>query len=353
MTTPTDEPHQNGKLHAGEPDIDVPLVRKLLAAQFPQWAHLPVEQFPSAGTVNAVFRLGDAMAVRLPRIAGGAEDVAKESHWLPWLAPQLPATIPAVLGRGEPGEGYPWTWSVHSWLDGENPAAGALTDPVALAADLAAFITALRRADATDGPPAYRGAPVATEDAETRAAIEKLRRMGRTGHAGQTGQTGQAGQATQTKPNGTDAPLDLDASPAPSLSPVDTRIDLDAATAAWEATLRTPDWHAPPVWVHSDLMPGNLLVRDGRLHAVIDFGTAGVGDPACDLIVAWNLLPADARDAFRVATGADDAMWARGRGRALSMALIQLPYYAVTNPVLAANARHVIHEVLADHARGD
>ncbi|MFD0418481.1 aminoglycoside phosphotransferase family protein [Streptomyces sp. NPDC127108] len=353
MTTPTDEPHQNGKLHAGEPDIDVPLVRKLLAAQFPQWADLPVEQFPSAGTVNAVFRLGDAMAVRLPRIAGGAEDVAKESRWLPWLAPRLPATIPAVLGRGEPGEGYPWAWSVHSWLDGENPAAGALTAPDALAADLAAFVTAMRGADPTDGPPAYRGAPVSTQDTETRAAIEELRRLGRSGQVGQPSHAGHAGHAGHAQAN------PANTSPAPSLAPsptptptVDTRIDLDAATAVWEATLRTPDWDAPPVWVHSDLMPGNLLVRDGRLDAVIDFGTAGLGDPACDLIVAWNLLPADARETFRTATGADDAMWARGRGRALSMALIQLPYYAVTNPVLAANARHVIHEVLADHARG-
>ncbi|MFD9887268.1 aminoglycoside phosphotransferase family protein [Streptomyces alboflavus] len=339
MTTPTNEPHQHGKLHAGEPDIDVPLVRKLLAAQFPQWAHLPVEQFPSAGTVNAVFRLGDDMAVRVPRIAGGAADVAKESLWLPWLAPRLPTTIPTVLGRGEPGEGYPWVWSVHSWLDGENPAVGALTTPDALAADLAAFVTAMRRADQTDAPPAYRGAPVATQDAETRAAIEELRRLGRSGPEDQPSRPGHAGHASP------------DTTPTPSPA-VDTRIDLDAATSAWEAALRTPEWDAPPVWVHSDLMPGNLLVRDGRLQAVIDFGTAGVGDPACDLIVAWNLLPADARETFRAATGADDATWARGRGRALSMALIQLPYYAVTNPALAANARHVIHEVLADHARG-
>lgn len=347
MTTPTDEPHQNGKLHAGEPDIDVPLVRKLLAAQFPQWAHLPVEQFPSAGTVNAVFRLGDDMAVRLPRIAGGAADVAKESRWLPWLAPQLPTTIPAVLSRGEPGEGYPWAWSVHSWLDGENPAVGALTAPDALATDLAAFVTAMRRVDPTDGPPAYRGAPVATEDAETRAAIEELRRLGRSGQAGHVGQVSHMGHGDHTGHTGHTEANATDTSPA-----VDTRIDVQAATAAWEATLRTPDWDAPPVWVHSDLMPGNLLVREGRLHAVIDFGTAGVGDPACDLIVAWNLLPADARETFRAATGADDATWARGRGRALSMALIQLPYYAVTNPALAANARHVIQEVLADHARG-
>ncbi|MFD5698532.1 aminoglycoside phosphotransferase family protein [Streptomyces lasiicapitis] len=303
-----------GKLHEGEPDIDVPLVRELIAAQFPRWSHLPVEPFASSGTVNAVFRLGDDMTVRLPRTAGGAEDVAMESRWLPWLAPRVPVAVPSVLGRGEPGQGYPWAWSVHRWLDGENPVAGAVTAPRALAEDLAAFVTALRSADATGGPTAYRGGPLAADDAETRAAIADLRSM----------------------------PTDA----------VDLDVDCDAATAAWDAALRAPAWDGPPVWVHSDLMPGNLLVRDGRLGAVIDFGTAGVGDPACDLIVAWNLLPADVRESFRAALGADDATWARGRGWALSMALIQLPYYAVTNPVLAANARHVIREVLADHARG-
>ncbi|WP_079087098.1 aminoglycoside phosphotransferase family protein [Streptomyces silvensis] len=304
---PPDAPPHH-KLHADEPDVDTPLVRRLIAAQFPRWAGLPVERFPSSGTVNAVFRLGDTMAVRLPRTPGGADDVAMESRWLPWLAPQLPVAVPAVLGRGEPGEGYPWAWSVHRWLDGANPVAGELTAPGPLAADLAAFVAALRRADPSDGPPAYRGGPLAAVDTETRNALTELRELA----------------------------VDL---------------DLAAATAAWDSALRAPAWEGPPVWVHSDLMPGNLLIRAGRLDAVIDFGTAGVGDPACDLIAAWNLLPAGVRAEFRAGTGADDATWERGRGWALSMALIQLPYYAVTNPVIAANARHVIREVLADHAR--
>ncbi|MFH8992594.1 aminoglycoside phosphotransferase family protein [Streptomyces sp. NPDC017940] len=311
MQSPTpssNDARPHDKLHTGEPDVDVPLVRGLLAAQFPEWAGLPVQRLPSSGTVNAVFRLGDTMTVRLPRTPGGADDVAMESRWLPWLAPQLPVAVPAVLGRGEPGEGYPWSWSVHRWLDGAHPVAGGLTAPGALAADLAAFVTALRRVDTADGPPAHRGGPLAGEDTETRKAIAELREH-------------------------------------------DEGFDLDAATAVWESALRAPAWDGPPVWVHSDLMPGNLLTRGGRLHAVIDFGTAGVGDPACDLIAAWNLLPAHVRARFRTGTGADDATWERGRGRALSMALIQLPYYAATHPVIAANARHVIREVLADHAR--
>ncbi|MCG0290535.1 aminoglycoside phosphotransferase family protein [Streptomyces sp. PSAA01] len=289
-------------MHADEWPIDVALVRRLLAAQFPRWAELPIERFASSGTVNALFRLGGDLAVRLPRIAGGAEGVELEHRWLPWLAPALPVPIPAVLGKGVPGDGFPWPWTVHRWLDGENPREGQVARPARLAADLAEFIVALRRIEPADGPPAYRGGPLGEVDEETRTAIGLL--------------------------EGT--------------------IDTGAATAAWQEALAAPGWDGPPVWVHSDLMPGNLLVADGRLSAVIDFGTAGVGDPACDLIPAWNLLPASVREDFRTVLGVDDATWVRGRGWALSMALIQLPYYCETNPAMAANARHVIQEVLSE-----
>ncbi|WP_329385933.1 aminoglycoside phosphotransferase family protein [Streptomyces sp. NBC_01716] len=308
-------------MHADEVPTDVDLVRRLLAAQFPHWAGLPVEHFPSGGTVNAVYRLGDDMAVRLPRIEGGVADVAKEHRWLPWLAPRLPVPVPTVLGLGEPAEGYPWPWSVNRWLDGVHPEAGRLAQPGPLAADLAGFVMALRPLDTTDAPRAYRSGPLAEDDDPTRAALSDLRELGELGDRGELGDLGAVG--------GT--------------------IDIEAATAAWDADLRAPDWDGPPVWVHSDLMPDNLLVDGGRLSGVIDFGTMGVGDPASDLIPAWNLFPAGVRDGFRTALAADDATWARGRGRALSMALIQLPYYLHTNPRIAANARHVIREVLADH----
>ncbi|MFF4351028.1 aminoglycoside phosphotransferase family protein [Streptomyces sp. NPDC001530] len=287
-------------MHAHEVRIDEALVRRLLAAQFPSWAELPLKRVESAGTVNALYRLGDDMAVRLPRIPEGAGDVEKERDWLPRLAPLLPFAVPEVLAVGVPGEGYPWSWSVLRWLDGELPVPGRLTDPGALAADLGGFVSAMRQVDLPGGPPAYRGGPLATVDDETRSAIDEL--------------------------HGT--------------------IDTSAATAAWEAALAAPLWTGPPVWLHSDLMPMNLLTRQGRLGAVLDFATVGIGDPACDLIAAWNLLPAEARPAFRQAAGADDAMWARGRGWVLSMALTQLPYYRTTNPVIAANAEHVIREVL-------
>ncbi len=293
------------KMHADEMDTDVRLVGRLLAGQFPQWAHLPLEPVPSAGTDNALYRLGGDMAVRLPRIQWAVEDVDKEHQWLPRLAPLLPVAVPVPLGKGEPAEGYPWHWSIYPWLDGENPAVDGITDPGSLATELAQFVAALHRIDPTGGPPASRGIPLADRDAPTRTAIDALQGI----------------------------------------------VDTAAATAAWDAAAQTPAWPGPPVWVHGDLSPGNLLTVDGRLSAVIDFGGLGVGDPACDLIVAWNLLPANTRNVLRAALRVDDATWERGRGWALSIALIQLPYYHRTNPVLAASARYVISEVLADHRK--
>lgn len=286
--------------------IDDDLVRRLIARQFPQWAGLAVERFPSGGTVNAMYRLGDSMVVRMPLVQGGAKDVSMEQEWLPRLSARLPTAIPEVLGAGEPAEGYPWPWSVCRWRAGENPEAGALSEPVLLAKDLAGFVAAMRSITLPGAPEAYRGGPVASLDASTRAAIEELRGIPQ------------------------------------------EDVDCDAAAAVWEDALRAPGWDGPPVWLHADLMPGNLLVDGGRLTSVIDFGCMGVGDPACDLFPAWNLLPADARGVFREALGVDDAAWNRGRGRTLSQALIALPYYRRTNPAMARNARHVIRAVLDD-----
>ncbi|MFF9782943.1 aminoglycoside phosphotransferase family protein [Streptomyces nigrescens] len=292
------------KMHADEADIDIPLVRRLLAAQFPRWADLPVTAVDSAGTSNAMFRLGDDMVVRLPRVEGAAQDVAKEHRWLPRLAPSLPVAVPGPLGKGTPAEDYPWPWSVYRWLDGETPAVGRLAAPRSLAADLAEFVTALHRIDPADGPPSYRVRPLETRDGTTRATVAAL----------------------------------------------DGIVDTDAVIAGWEAALQAPAWPGPAVWIHADLQPGNLLTVRGRLAAVIDFGCLGLGDPAVDMIVPWYLLPADARGVFRTAVGADDATWARGRGWALSIALDELRYYRETNPVMAAIARHVIEEVRTEQA---
>lgn len=296
-----------GQMHPGQHAIDDALVSRLIARQFPQWAGLAVERFPSGGTVNAMYRLGDAMVVRLPLVEGGATDMAMEQEWLPRLASRLPIAVPEVLGAGRPAEGYPWPWSVYRWLAGENPEAGALSEPLLLARDLARFVAAMRSIALPGAPQAYRGGPLASLDASTRAAIGELRRI-----------------------------------------PHQEGVNCDAAAAVWEDALRTPGWDGPPVWLHSDLMPGNLLVDGGRLTSVIDFGCMGTGDPACDLFPAWNLLPSDAREVFREALDVDDATWSRGRGRTLSQALIALPYYRKTNPAMADNARHVVREVLAE-----
>ncbi len=293
-----------GRMHVGSHPIDAGLVRRLVAGQFPRWAGLAVRELASGGTVNAVYRLGDDMVVRLPMLAGGAEDVVMEREWLPRLAPLLPAAVPEVLGAGEPAEGYPWPWSVYRWRAGEHPEPGALSEPALLAADLAGFVAAIRGVTLPGAPRAYRGGPLALLDAPTRAAIEQLRGIPEEG------------------------------------------VDCDGAVAVWEDALRGPDPDGPPVWLHADLMPGNLLVDGGRLTSVIDFGCTGVGDPACDLFPAWNLLPADAREVFREALGVDDATWNRGRARTLSQALIALPYYRRTNPSMARTARHAIRAAL-------
>jgi len=261
----------------------------------------------STGTDNAIYRLGDAFAARLPRRATAAGQIAREAHWLPRLAPLLPLTIPAPLAAGEPDEGYPFAWAVYRWVEGEPATEGRITDMDAAADALAAFVAALQGVDASEAPRpdaanAFRGTPLAPRDGATRAAIAQL-----------------SGD-----------------------------IDTAAATAAWESALAAPAHDGPPAWLHGDISPFNLVVRDGVIAAVIDFGCMASGDPACDLQVAWNLLTPAARARFRQRLAVDDATWERGRGWALSVALIQLPYYRDTNPGLAANSRHTIAAVLAD-----
>ncbi|WP_104786373.1 MULTISPECIES: aminoglycoside phosphotransferase family protein [Streptomyces] len=289
-------------MHEDELDIDVSLVGRLIAGQFPRWAGLPLRRLESSGTENAMFRLGADKVVRLPRHPRAVEAIAHELRWLPRLGPALPVGAPEALGRGEPGDGFPWPWSVYGWLDGRNPVPGALEEPALLAEDLAAYVTALRRVDASDGPPGYRGVPLASRDSFMREALAQL-----------------AG-----------------------------RIDTAVVTKVWEEALSAPEHTGPPVWAHGDLMAGNLLLTGGRLSAVIDYGTVGVGDPAVDLIGAWCLLPAAARGVFRESVGAGEAEWARARGWALSIAVIALPYYWDTNPPVAANSRYVIAEIAAE-----
>ena len=299
-----------GRMHADELDTDVSLVGRLVAAQFPQWAGLSIEPVPSAGTDNTLYRLGDDMVVRLPRRERDSGTLQKEREWLPRLAPLLPLAVPVPLAEGMPAEGYPFAWSVYEWLEGETATSERITDLGQAATDLAQFIAALQQVDPTDGPSpgehnVFRGEPLGKRAESTRTAIASLHRA----------------------------------------------IDVAAVTAAWDEALRSPDWRRAPVWIHGDLDARNLLVERGRLSAVIDFGCLGVGDPACDVMVAWKVLSADTRDIFRVELSVDEATWTRGRGWALSQALMALSYYTLeTNAVLVREAQRWMAEVLADHA---
>lgn len=296
------------RLHAGQPAVDAALVRRLIATQHPQWAGLPLERVASDGTTNAIFRLGTEAAARLPLVRYGEDAIDVEARWLPRIARHLPLAVPEQLATGEPGEGYPFRWSVHRWIEGEPVSRAAVVDLVPLAEDLAAWIAALHRIDSTGGRDAalhdLRGAPLAVRDADTRRGLAALA----------------------------------------------DEIDLGAALAVWEAALRAETWSRPPVWCHGDLLPGNLLARGGRLTAVIDFAGLGVGDPACDLMIAWGLFSGASRAAFREALRdairLDEATWTRGRGHALYHAAIYIPYYRDANPSGVAAARRQLAAVL-------
>ena len=285
------------KMHADEIEIDESLVARLIAWQCPEWSSLPLNRVNSAGTDHAIFRLGDELAVRLPRILWATDQVDKEFSWLPRLAPHLPLAISEPLAKGQPAKGYPWNWGVYRWLDGENPASATIL----LATDLAEFVSALQQIDPTDVPRSNRGGPLADRDGAVRE----------------------------------------------SLAALGGEIGTDAAFRAWESALEAPVWDKPPVWIHGDLQSGNLLAQNGRLNAVIDFGFLGLGDPAVELLPAWNLFSGESRQAYRNALAVDDATWERGRGWALSVALIALPYYRRTNPVLVEASHRTISEILS------
>ncbi|ODR92460.1 aminoglycoside phosphotransferase family protein [Sinorhizobium alkalisoli] len=289
--------------------IDVPLVRRLVAEQFPQWTDLPVRPVAFGGWDNRTFRLGDHMTVRLPSAAHYVQQVEKEQRWLPLLAPHLPLPIPAPLALGRPGEGYPWPWSVYRWREGEIATHAVIDDVTAFAAALAAFLIRLQAIDADGGPPPgahnfFRGGPLAVYDEQTRRALDAL----------------------------------------------DGTIDTAAARDLWEEALSS-EWSGSPVWFHGDVASGNLLVEGGRLSAVIDFGTSGVGDPACDLSIAWTMFKGESREVFRAVLPLDEGTWTRGRAWTLWKAMIVAAGMMGNDRLEIERSRCLIAEVLSDHAR--
>ncbi|SCF14779.1 Predicted kinase, aminoglycoside phosphotransferase (APT) family [Micromonospora haikouensis] len=290
--------------------VDAAQVRRLVAGQFPHWADLPVEPVADGGWDNWTFRLGTGMSVRLPSAVEYAEAVAKEHRWLPVLASRLPLAVPTPLAKGGPGEGYPYAWSVYRWLDGETARADRIADPVRFALDLAGFVVALQGVDVADGPRPgrhnwYRGGTLRTYDGLADRALTAL----------------------------------------------DGRIDVGLAGEVWRRALDAR-WDGAERWFHGDLAQGNLLLDDGHLAAIIDFGTCGVGDPSCDLAIAWTLLTAEGRRAFRERLAVDDATWARGRGWALWKTLVSYAN-APDGGAAAATSRRVLDEIFAEYTEGD
>ncbi len=289
------------------PELDATLARRLVCAQFAHWAHLSIHPVARGGWDNRTFHLGAQMVIRMPSTVDYAAQVEKEQLWLPRLARSLSLPIPEPLAMGEPAEGYPWRWSIYRWIDGETAVRDRIIDLSRFARDLAQFLAALQRIDATEGPPSgahnfYRGGALTVYDAETRQAIAIL----------------------------------------------DDRVDVDAVIEIWENALATI-WQRAPLWVHGDISAGNLLVHRGQLSAVIDFGQLGTGDPACDLAIAWTLFDRASRDDFHAQLSLETGTWARGRGWALWKALIVASGLTNTNAIEATEPWRIINEVIADH----
>jgi len=289
------------KMHEGEIDIDVALVKRLLTDQFPHLAKESITVVRSTGTVNAIYRLGDDLYMRLPRLEEWAESIDNEWTWLPKLAPRISLNIPKPLARGKPTDWYPCPWAILHWIEGTSYQDALINDERQTAHELVNFILELRSVDGVDAPRGGRR-PLIELDAETRSAIESSRGV----------------------------------------------IDTEAVSAAWARSLESPTWDGKPVWIHGDLLTSNLLVQGGRLCAVIDFGGVGIGDPAADVIPAWSVFNKIGRETFRQALDVDDDTWSRARGYALHQALMIIPYYRESNPEFVTMAKRTVEEVLTE-----
>jgi aminoglycoside phosphotransferase (APT) family kinase protein len=287
------------KMHEGEIDIDSVLVKGLLTEQFPHLDDRSITLVQSTGTVNAIYRLDHDLCVRLPRRKIWAESLEHEWAWLPKLAPHISVNIPKPLAQGKPTHGYPCPWAIYHWIEGAPYQDALIGDEREIARALANFILELRSID-TQGAPGAGRRPLIELDAKTRSAIESSRGV----------------------------------------------IDTEAASGAWTSSLESSPWNGQPVWIHGDLLKSNLIVKGGHLFAVIDFGEAGSGDPAADVVAAWSVFNKVGRDAFRQALDVDEDTWSRARGYALHQALMIIPYYPKTNPEFVTMAKRTVEEIL-------
>jgi aminoglycoside phosphotransferase (APT) family kinase protein len=293
---------QRPRLHANEVPISTELVGRLLAEQFPDWAQLSLRPVESTGTVNAIYRLGDELGVRLPLQESGDHHLKRELEWLPKLAPRLPLDLPELVASGRSSVDYPFSWAVFRWIEGQPYTDDLIDDEHLAATALGDFVLRLRHALPLEAAPPTGRLPLADLDRLTRKAIRES--------------------------NGV--------------------IDVEAAMNAWDHALTAPSWSRTPTWVHTDLLRPNLLVEAGTLRAVIDFGNIGVGDPAADVIAAWSVFNAPGRRQFRSVLNVDDATWDRSRGYALHQAVLIIPYYAKTNAGFVATAKRTVEQVLEE-----
>lgn len=297
------------KMHENELEIDASFASKLIETQCPQWSGLPIVPIKSSGTDNALFRLGNEYIIRLPRIeweVGSVnKSIMKEYEWLPKIAKFLKIPISEPIFKGYPDPSYPWAWLVSKWNEGQNPDFEKDNEYEFLAKDLAYFLNEFHKINLPNGPLSRRGIPLNTKilDEETKKAISEL----------------------------------------------ENEMDTSKISLLWKQLSNIPNWNKDPVWMHGDFLPGNILIQNNRLSAVLDFTDVGIGDPACDLVIAWSLLNPNSRFIFRqTLEHIDDNTWERGKGWALSIALIMLPYYMHSNPVLARLAKRMIEHILLD-----
>jgi aminoglycoside phosphotransferase (APT) family kinase protein len=303
-------------LHDDELAVDVQLVRQLVEQSLPHYAGLRIQSLMSSGSSNALFHLGNALLVRMPRQPGGSTTIEKEARWLPVIAQELTTAVPEVVAVGQPAFGYPEKWAVTKWLDGQVPEVPWGVDSGSshrVAHGLAQLVAEFRQMEvppsANDDPTlsSYRGGRLADMDREFRQSVDQCRPI------------------------------------------ADLGLDLDHALNVWDDALAAEQATAPlRSWYHGDLLAENLLIRNGELAAVLDFGGLAVGDPSVDLIVAWEVLDPQGRQTFKDAISVDDAAWARGMGWALLIAMITFPYYWHTMPARCAARRSMAAAVLAE-----
>lgn len=287
-------------MHAEQFEIDSQLVATLLKQQCPEFAKFPIRRIKHVGTDNAIFRLGDQYAIRLPRINTAIKQIIIEQNWLAKLSKRLPFAIPVPVKIGQASAAFASTWYIYRWLDGHHPDVNDGDDLQLLASDLATFIASLWQVPTDGAPVAIRGLPLMTKDKIVSTALLSLKSI----------------------------------------------VDTDSLAAIWQLSLTVPDWCQAPVWLHGDLLPFNLIVQHHHLRAVIDFGLMGVGDPACDLLPAWCLFNAESRKIFKEQLAVDDATWLRAKAWAIAIALPIIPYYRHSNPALVAVAMRMIDELL-------